>query len=339
MKISVLIPCYNEEKTITQCIESCLKQTRKIDQIIIVDDSSTDNSPQILKKLNKKPVKVVRTPKNTGNKSYAQEYGLQFITGDIFVTVDADTLLAPNFIEYIERDFQNPKIQAVAGYIKSLKHNWLTACREIDYVIGQDIHKLAQAKLNALMVIPGCGGAFRTNIFRKYISFDHDTLTEDLDFTYKLYKNNFKIIYNKKAVVYTQDPATLHSYINQMRRWIGGGWQNLIKHWQVVLKHPGHALEISLIYFEGLISGVLFFVLPFINIFYFVSFLIGYAIAAFIAGIYSLFRRKRFDLILFAPLFPFILVLNSWIFLEQFIKEVILRKKNLVWFKPERRTI
>jgi len=323
---------------VQKCIESVLHQTRPADQIVVVNDGSTDGSAAILAAFGDQ-ITVVRTPKNTGNKSYAQEYGIEFITGTVFVTTDADTILAPNFIELIEKDFQNPKTEAVAGYIKSLEFNWLTACRELDYMIGQDLHKLAQSHLNAILVVPGCAGAFRTETFRKYIHFDHDTVTEDLDFTFKYHRNNFKIEFNREAIVYTQDPFTIHSYINQMRRWIGGGWQNLIKHWRVVTSRPGHAFEISFIYFEGTIFGILFFVLPFINVFYFIKFFSGYFLVALGLGMYGILRRKRYDLLLYAPLFPFVLILNSFIFLEQFIKEVLLRRKTLTWFKTERREI
>lgn len=338
MRISVLIPCYNEEKTIYACVESLLTQTRPAEEIIVVNDGSTDKSPAILRSFGRK-IRLVYTRRNTGNKSYAQEYGLRFVTGDVLVMTDADTMLAPDFLERIEKDFERQDVHAVAGYIKSMRHNWITACRELDYIVGQDLHKKAQANIGALMVIPGCGGAFRTATFRKHIAFDHDTLTEDLDFTYKLHEKNFKILFDESAVVYTQDPATLSAYVNQTRRWIGGGWQNIVKHWRLIITKPGHALEISLIYVEGLVFGSLFFILPFINIFYFYKFFLGYLLIAYIIGLYGLMRRGRFDLLLYAPLFPFMLILNSCIFFEQFIKEVLLRRRNLVWFRPERREI
>lgn len=336
MKISFLIPCYNEERTVKKCIESILDQTRRADEVIVVNDGSTDGTREVLRGF-ADAITVVDTPKNTGNKSYAQEYGLKFVTGDIFLATDADTIVAHDFIETMERNFEDARVQAVAGYIKSLQHNWITACRELDYLIGQDLHKLAQSHINAVVVIPGCASAFRTSTFRRYITFDHDTVTEDLDFTFKYHKNDFKIVYDRDAVVYTQDPATLRAYINQMRRWIGGGWQNVMKHWRVITVRPAHAFELSFIYFEGVVFGALFFVLPLINIFYFITFFGGYFVVAFILGVYGVFKRKRLDLLKYAPLFPFVVTLNSFIFLEQFIKEVLLRRQTRAWFKPERR--
>jgi hypothetical protein len=56
-------------------------------------------------------------------------------------------------------------------------------------------------------------------------------------------------------------------------------------------------------------------------------------------GIYASLKRKRLDLLLNSPAYVFISYVNAYIFLEQFTKEVILKKKNLIWFHPERRAI
>lgn len=318
-------------------MESCIAQTRPLDEILVVNDGSTDLSGEILKKFGN-AIRVITIPTATGNKSYAQEYGLKFVTGEIFIATDGDTILDRRFVEEVEKSFSDPKVMAVGGYVQSLKYNWLTACRELDYVIGQDLHKVAQAELDFLFVIPGCAGAFRTEIFRKHIQFEHDTLTEDLDFTYRLHWNRLKILYNKKAISYTQDPATIGAYINQMRRWYSGGWQNLIKHYRIA-NRPLNALELSLMYIEGLIFAFLLFLFPVLNIVFFKYFIIPYFIFQLIVGIYSSIVRRRLDLLVYAPCYILLTYINAYVFLEQFFKEVITRKKNLVWFKPERRAM
>jgi len=335
MRISILIPCHNEEKSIQKCVESCLGQTRLPDEIVVVNDGSTDNTPAILAGFGDR-IKVVNVAKATGNKSYAQEIGLRYITGDIFVATDGDTILDKNFISRIESDFlSDDKLAAVGGYVKSQKYNWLTACRELDYIFGQDLNKAAQADLGFLFVIPGCAGAFATDIFKKYINFDHDTLTEDLDFTFKLHTRYLKIKYDKKAVCFTQDPFTLGAYINQMRRWYGGGWQNFIKNIRI-LSRPANALELSLLYIEGIVFSLCLFLLPLINFVFFIYFIGSYLIFSTALGVYGAIARKRLDLLLCSPLYLVIVFINAWVFIEQFVKEIILRKKNLYWFKPER---
>lgn len=335
LKISIIIPCHNEEKSIRNCVQSCFNQTRKFDEIIVINDGSTDRSGEILKQFGNQ-IKVITIAVATGNKSYAQERGIKYVKGDVFVATDGDTILDTHFVEAIEKDFQDPRVMAVGGYVRSLKHNWLTACRELDYIIGQDIHKVAQAEMDFLFVIPGCAGAFRTSIFKEHIQFDHDTLTEDLDFTYRLHENKMKIIYDKKAISYTQDPATLKGYINQMRRWYAGGWQNLLKHYKIA-NRPLNALELSLMYIEGVIFSLLLFLFPILNINFFKFFILPYFIFQLIIGVYSSIVRKRFDLLFYAPLYIILNFVNAYVFLEQFFIEIIIRKKNLVWFQPVRR--
>lgn len=335
MTISILIPAHNEEESIEACVKSCLSQTRRPDEIVVVNDGSTDKTAEILAGFGEL-IRVVTIPQATGNKSYAQEIGLGFITGDVFIATDGDTFLDRNFVKRVEEDFlADPRIKSVSGYVKSLKYNWLTACREIDYIFGQDLNKTVQANLSYLFVIPGCAGAFYTEVFRKYVRFDHDTLTEDLDFTYKFHLNYFKIKFDKKAICYTQDPFTLKSYINQMRRWYGGGWQNLRKNLRI-LSRPVNAFILSLVYIEGVIFSSSLFLFPLINMHFFLNFLRLYLIFAVLLGIYCSLRRRRIDLLIFSPLYLILAFINAWVFLEQFVKEVILRKKNLEWFQPER---
>jgi biofilm PGA synthesis N-glycosyltransferase PgaC len=338
MKISILIPCHNEEKSIRACIQSCLDQTRAPDQILVVNDGSTDGSRLVLSEFGEK-IEVLNIPIATGNKSYAQERGLSLITGDIFIATDGDTVLDPKLVQSVEEKFiEQPDIVAVCGYVKSLKHNWLTACREIEYVIGQNLFKVAQAYLDAIFVIPGCSGAFRTKTFRDVIHFDHDTLTEDLDFTYKFHELGLRIAYAKDAVAYTQDPATLGSYINQMRRWYSGGWQNLRKHFRVI-RQPNNVFQLSMNYIEGFVFSIAFFLSPLLNIRFFEYFLIPFLLSILALGGYAALTRKRWDLFYYAPTYIVLVYINAYIFLEQFWVEIILKKSNLVWFHPERREI
>jgi cellulose synthase/poly-beta-1,6-N-acetylglucosamine synthase-like glycosyltransferase len=335
MKISLLVPAYNEEKSLEASIQACLAQTRPFDELIFVDDCSHDATPDILLRYAGR-VTAVRTPKNSGNKSSAQEYGLEFVTGDIVVMTDADTLLDPRFVEEVIKSFSDETVFAVSGYVKSLPHNWITLCRAFEYAIGQNIHKLAQNYTSNIFVMPGAASAFRTEAFKKYITLDHDTITEDLDFTYKMHRQHFRIVYNRNAICYTQDPADLSNYLNQMRRWFGGGWQNLMKHYSIIPMKPTRALEFSLMYGEGILFSILLFLIPLLNWTLGVKLIVGYLIVALMFASWAAWMERRWTIML-AP-FPYLLLMyvNAYVYLEQFVKEVILKRKHLVWFKPER---
>ena len=335
MKIFVLIPCYNEELSIKKSLEGWLLQTRPIDKIIVVDDKSTDKTVKIIKSFGRK-VKLIELPKKRGNKSYVQQAGLKYINSDIFITTDGDTIPHKGFALEVENAFKDPKVTAFAGHVKSFKKNWLTACREMEYSFGQLLHKTAQNELNFVHVIPGCASAFRTDYFKKYIHFDHDTLTEDLDFTYKLNLNFQKIHYSPKAIVYTQDPATLEAYIKQMRRWYIGAWQNLIKH-KKILKRPIPALETLLMYVvDAPFYFFMLYILPFINIKFYSLFILAYLGGIITLGIFTAILNKRWDLFLYSPTYLLVSYINCYIFVEQFFKEIVFRKKQLDWQHPER---
>jgi cellulose synthase/poly-beta-1,6-N-acetylglucosamine synthase-like glycosyltransferase len=339
MKVSILIPCRNEELTIAACIDSCIHQSVRPFEIIVVNDGSTDRTTAILAQYAKKYRRTIRIINNpgTGQKSYAQQLGLQEVRGEIVVCTDADSVLDRDFIKLIVRDFQNPEVAAVGGYVKSKKYNWLTASRAFDYAIGQNIYKLAQDHIGYILVIPGAAGAFRTSVLAKKIVFGHDTLTEDLDITYQLHKKGYKIVFDRDAIAYTQDPINLRSYIGQMRRWYGGGWQNLRKHFdKTLISHPGRTLELSLTYVEGLVYSLLLYIVPVINLRLTGLLLLIFFVVLALQSVYASWKEKRRDLLLVPFYYPIVMYINSAIFIEQFFRECILRTRNMQWHQPQR---
>jgi N-acetylglucosaminyltransferase len=140
LTIAILVPAYNEEQMIRSCLDSCLNQTRPADQIIVVNDGSTDRTGAILASYGSK-ITVLTNHTPTGNKSLAQEIGIAAVTSTIFIATDGDTILDKNFVAEVEKSFrENESISAFAGQVQSTAFNYLTAIREIDYVIGQDIY-------------------------------------------------------------------------------------------------------------------------------------------------------------------------------------------------------
>jgi glycosyltransferase involved in cell wall biosynthesis len=89
--VTVLIPAYNEEKTIADTINSIRQQTYpNVVQILVVDDSSTDKTEEIAKECG---AEVIRTPSNSGTKAQAQNFALPYLKGVLTATIDADTIL------------------------------------------------------------------------------------------------------------------------------------------------------------------------------------------------------------------------------------------------------
>lgn len=118
LKISVVIPAYNEEKYIRNCLESLNKQDYKKDfEVIVIDNGSTDKTGEIAKSFG---VKVIFTPKS--NQARARQDGFKMATGEIIATLDADNAAYPNFLSAIAAEFEkDPKLVSIFGFIKPLE--------------------------------------------------------------------------------------------------------------------------------------------------------------------------------------------------------------------------
>ena len=106
-KLSFVIPCYNKQSYISECLNSLIKQTLKDIEIIVVDDCSTDNSLDVVKWLAKKDkrIKIFRLRKNKG-RSYARNYGNNKAKSDILCVQDADDISAENRAKTIYEYFK-----------------------------------------------------------------------------------------------------------------------------------------------------------------------------------------------------------------------------------------
>lgn len=111
MKVSVVIPVFNEEKLIKRCLESLMDQVEKPDEIIIVNNNSTDKTVEIVKNYN---VKIIS--ENFRGIGYARNAGFNSASGDIIVRCDADTICPPDWIRKIKNRFsQDSNIIALSG--------------------------------------------------------------------------------------------------------------------------------------------------------------------------------------------------------------------------------
>jgi glycosyltransferase involved in cell wall biosynthesis len=108
MTVSVIIPTYNRAGLVRAAIESALEQTRVPDEILVIDDGSTDDTPEVLGQFDA-PVKVIRQP-NRG-RSAARNAGLASANGDAVIFLDSDDLLMPECIErFVEVLEANPEV-------------------------------------------------------------------------------------------------------------------------------------------------------------------------------------------------------------------------------------
>jgi glycosyltransferase involved in cell wall biosynthesis len=116
MKLSIIIPCYNEEKTLKKIVSRVMKFNSHDKEIIIVDDCSSDNSPEIIKDLlnNYDSIQSHRHIKNLG-KGAAIKSGIEMSKGDIILIQDADLEYNPKEYDKLLRPFLEADADVVYG--------------------------------------------------------------------------------------------------------------------------------------------------------------------------------------------------------------------------------
>ena len=104
--ISIIVPVYNVEKYLARCLESILEQTYKDLEVILVDDGSTDASPQICDQYAEKDKRIRVVHKKNGGLSDARNYGMRIMRGNYVVFIDSDDLIHKQAVELL---YQNIK--------------------------------------------------------------------------------------------------------------------------------------------------------------------------------------------------------------------------------------
>lgn len=115
--VSVIVPVYNVEKYLEQCIESIIQQTYRSLEIIIVNDGSTDGSSEIARRYVGQDDRIILLEKKNGGLSDARNYGLDRAAGDYVMFIDSDDFIEADMVEYLLKAIQKEDADiAVCGY-------------------------------------------------------------------------------------------------------------------------------------------------------------------------------------------------------------------------------
>ena len=237
--VSVIIAAYNEEKVIVRTVQSLLDGDFKNLEIIVVDDGSKDKTSEVVTEAFAREPNVRLIRKENGGKSTALNRGIEIATGEIMVSLDADTLFAPDTISRLVRHFKDPKVGAVSGNVRvGNANNIWTRWQSLEYITSQNFDRRGYDLLNCITVVPGAVGALRRDAVLAVGGYTHDTLAEDTDLTWKLRRSGWRIVNDNSAMAYTEAPETLRSLAKQRYRWAFGTLQCLFKH-RAAMGHDG----------------------------------------------------------------------------------------------------
>ncbi len=218
--MTMIVPVYNEEKTIRACIQSLLKQGYPGLKIIIVDDGSTDSSGRIVKELAKKHRNVKYFRKKNGGKSSALNHGLRRVKTELFGFIDSDTYLASGALRNMVGYFHD-NVASVTICIKPASTtNLVQKLQRVEYMVASFTRKLL-SYIHSVYYTPGFA-LYKTDVVKKLGGFDESTLSEDLEIGLRLKSAGYDIENTVEKYAYTEVPGTFKELFNQRMRWYRG---------------------------------------------------------------------------------------------------------------------
>lgn len=210
MKISVVIPVYNEEECITQCLEALFKNTVKPYEIILVDGGSTDNTIKLAEKFS---VKIIRSPGEKAASS--RNIGIRYATGDIIAFTDGDCIVSNNWIEEIFNGFKQKNIEGLGGCVKpaparnNIEEFWGNFSLNEIMSFGNEEYKVVRKTLNNTFITANC--AYKRSLLVQLGGFNDwfGNNAEDVDLFWRAIDSGAKLKYIPSIKVEARSVTTL----------------------------------------------------------------------------------------------------------------------------------
>jgi peptidoglycan-N-acetylglucosamine deacetylase len=245
-RVAVLIPAYNEETVIVRTIRSVLNSDYTNLHVIVIDDGSSDRTPEVAATAFAKEIKAGRvkvlTKRNEG-KAAGLNYALDRMNEEIFVGIDADTVIAPDAISKLIPHFEDPRIGAIAGNAKvGNRVNLWTRWQALEYITSQNFERRALDLFHVVTVVPGAIGAWRTAPVKAAGGYPLNTVAEDADLTMNLLEQGLRVDFEDRALAYTEAPIDAKGLMRQRFRWSFGTLQAIWKHRAAFIRNKAMGL-------------------------------------------------------------------------------------------------
>jgi cellulose synthase/poly-beta-1,6-N-acetylglucosamine synthase-like glycosyltransferase len=257
--VTVIVPAYNESASLAETILSLRSQTAVPEEIIVVDDCSTDRTGDVARSLG---VTVVRPPANTGSKAGAQTFALALVKTPFTIALDADTTLAPDAIEKILPAFDGANIAAACGSVfpRRIESVWERG-RYVEYLFAFTFYKQVQDQYGAPLISSGCFSMYRTEALRAVGGWRTRTLAEDMDLTWTLYQAGYGVRFVPGARCYPLEPHNYGFLKKQLRRWSHGFVQNVRLHRRGILRVPFLRSAVAVSLWDAVVASIVYLIL------------------------------------------------------------------------------
>lgn len=230
--LSVLVPAFNEEKTIAGTIKNIFESNyKKIREVIVINDGSSDGTSNVVKKLIKKyGTRLKLLDKKNSGKADSLNKALKIAKGEFIAVIDADSFPDKYAFSKMLGHFQDETVGAVtAACTPRNRKTLLEKLQTIEYKVIALTRKLLEY-IDSIYVVPGSLSIYRKKALLDIGGFDTKNLTEDIESTFHLLKNDWKIKMSLAARVTTYVPNKIQAWFKQRVRWTVGGFQVLNKY-------------------------------------------------------------------------------------------------------------
>lgn len=232
--VTVIVPAYNEAEGIEATLLSLVGSDWPHGLwVIVVDDGSTDGTADIVEALALPGVHLIR--QSNQGKPGALNAGVAAARTEVVVMIDGDTVVEPDTIATLVAPFDDPAVGASSGNAKvANRQSLLGRWQHIEYVMGFNLDRRLLATLGAIVTVPGAAGAFRAAALHDAGGLSDDTIAEDTDLTIAIQRAGWRVVYEDRAIAWTEAPSTVGDLWRQRYRWCYGTMQAVWKHRRAV---------------------------------------------------------------------------------------------------------
>jgi 1,2-diacylglycerol 3-beta-glucosyltransferase len=233
--VSLLVPARDEERV----IEATLRNLARLDyhaggrrrfELVVIDDGSSDGTPQILRRLKRElGLRVVRPPAAGRGKAAALSAGTLRARGPLLAVFDADARVAADALQRLVAALDGPRVGGAQGRRRfyNAGENLLTRMQDDEFSIIQTCLQRAREAGGAFVTFAGNGLLVRRDALQAAGGWNDLALTEDIDLSVRLYLAGYRIRYCDDAVVWEEAVASLPALLRQRTRWFEGAMRCL----------------------------------------------------------------------------------------------------------------
>lgn len=263
-KVAVVVPCWNEERTIKGTVDSllALDYPAKLLQIVLVNDGSTDGTKAVMDNyLNHPQITVVH--KENGGKHTAINKGTEIAhDAEIIGCLDADSFVSPEALKEMIACFDDPNVAATTPAMSVHKPtNLLERMQNAEFILGIALRHILAA-VNGLHVTPGPFSLYRRAVLVELGGFRYGHQTEDMEMALRIQRAGYAIDSAPKARVYTKAPRSVPALVKQRTRWTTGFLRNMMHDYRDLIGNPRYGALGTLVLplgFFAIVGGIILF--------------------------------------------------------------------------------